>query len=146
MSNHHFTEEENKAWLASLPKKSVAVKVIIKSNSNNILLVNPIYKKGWQLPGGGVEPNEEPKEAAVRELTEELGLDIDATKLKLIDSVFRREHDNLILIYEYVARINESEMFTPEPKELEGYKFETMDKVAAQISGYYGDFWDTYNT
>ena len=146
MSNHHFTEEENKAWLAGLPKKSVAVKVIVKSNANNILLVNPTYKKGWQLPGGGIEPNEEPKEAAVRELAEELGLSINIDKLKLIDSVFRREPDNLILLYEYADTIDETKILTPDEEELEGYKFEIIDKVANQLSEYYEDFWNSYTT
>jgi len=52
----HFTKQQNKEWLAGLPKKSLAVKVIVRSTQGNVLLVKPTYKKSWQLPGGGVEP------------------------------------------------------------------------------------------
>ena len=33
------------------------------------------YKAAWQMPQGGVEKNEDPREAAVRELWEETGVD-----------------------------------------------------------------------
>lgn len=39
----------------------------------------------WVLPGGGVEPNETPEEAAVREVQEETGLDIRIQRLLFVD-------------------------------------------------------------
>lgn len=140
--HHHFSEEENKKWLAELPKKSIAIKVIIKSEQGNILLVKPNYKPTWQFPGGGVESFEDPKDAAVRELAEELGLRIRRDDLQLIDSVLRKEHDNLILIYNYTSSISEDIELRYQEDELEGHKFEKPDKVTEQISDYYRDFWE----
>jgi len=39
------------------------------------------FKGGWEFPGGKIEDNENPKEALVREIKEELGVDIDVHDL-----------------------------------------------------------------
>lgn len=50
-------------------------------NSVGILLVHHNYgQKFWSLPGGAVEPGEEPKETVLREVLEETGLSIKITR------------------------------------------------------------------
>lgn len=47
---------------------------------------------GWTLPGGGIEPGEDPKVTAKREVLEETGLEARIGKLVGVDSrVFTRE-------------------------------------------------------
>ena len=45
------------AWLAEgnakQARKRLAAKVIIRDQTDRILLVNPTYKKYWDLPGDG---------------------------------------------------------------------------------------------
>lgn len=144
MAKYYFNEKENADWLAKLPKKSIAAKVIIKSDTGNVLLVKPNYKEAWQLPGGGIEAGEEPKEGLLRELKEELGLVADKANLKLLDTVFRQKHDNLILVYEYVVELNENEELHYLQEELDGYKFEDPKKVALQLSDYWQIFCQNY--
>lgn len=43
-------------------------------SNDRLLLVKPTYKDGWNLPGGGVDAGETPREACVREVREELGI------------------------------------------------------------------------
>nr|MDT0660634.1 NUDIX hydrolase [Micromonospora sp. DSM 115978] len=80
------------AWHAHLaegnakqPRKRVGADVLIRNDRDEILLVNPSYKPGWDLPGGMVEANEAPHLAAERELREELGLDISVGPLLVVD-------------------------------------------------------------
>lgn len=43
---------------------------------------SPVFAPGaWHLPGGGIDPGEQPDEALARELHEEVNLDIVATRL-----------------------------------------------------------------
>ncbi|MGH3611474.1 MAG: NUDIX domain-containing protein [Pseudonocardia sp.] len=55
-------------------RKRVAADVFIRDIEGRVLLVNPTYKQGWDLPGGMVEANESPTDGALRELAEELEL------------------------------------------------------------------------
>ncbi|MES2215871.1 MAG: NUDIX domain-containing protein [Patescibacteria group bacterium] len=46
----------------------------------------------WKLPGGRSEGEETPEECAVREIEEELGLEIDIDELKMLDQQDKRNH------------------------------------------------------
>lgn len=51
------------------------------------LLVEPVYKDYWELVGGCVEENESPRQAARREVSEELGQPIAPGRLLVVDWV-----------------------------------------------------------
>jgi len=51
---------------------------------------------GWTLPGGGIDPGEHPEQAAVREVREETGYDVELDELLGIDSVVFRSADRVI--------------------------------------------------
>lgn len=54
----------------------ISVKAIVKDNTGRVLLGRE--KDGsWELPGGGMEHGESPKEALAREVTEETGFKAD---------------------------------------------------------------------
>ena len=50
--------------------------------SNQLLLVQTSYRRGYGLPGGGIQAGEDARDAAVRELQEELGLVIESSWLQ----------------------------------------------------------------
>jgi 8-oxo-dGTP diphosphatase len=46
-------------------------------HDDRILLVFDRFRQSWELPGGRIDPGETPRQAAVRELREETGLQIE---------------------------------------------------------------------
>jgi ADP-ribose pyrophosphatase YjhB (NUDIX family) len=143
MTRQH-TDEETKRWLDEFPKKGVNVKLVIKSDKGNVLLVKPNYKKTWQFPGGGVEAHEEPTEGLVREVGEELGMDITTEHLSLAGTAFRRDYDHLFLIYEFTDVLNEDTKLRALDDEIEGYGFVSPHEVGPLLSEYYDEFWQIY--
>jgi len=75
----------SKAFTESLPKKRMAAGCLFLDEQGNVLMVKPTYKPGWELPGGGVEHNESPKQCCQREIQEEIGLRRKIGDLLVVD-------------------------------------------------------------
>jgi 8-oxo-dGTP pyrophosphatase MutT (NUDIX family) len=77
------------AWLAegnaAQARKRIAAKGVIRDEDGRFLLVNPTYKEHWDLPGGMVDANESPSDALVREVAEELGIEVRVNRLLALD-------------------------------------------------------------
>jgi 8-oxo-dGTP diphosphatase len=87
-------ERDPEAWQAHLAegnakqaRKRVSVDVLLRDEQGRILLVDPKYKPGWDMPGGMVEANEPLPDALRRELLEELGLSVHVGDLLCVDWV-----------------------------------------------------------
>ena len=62
-------------YVASLARKRITATAFFRDEEGRVLLVNPVYKPAWDLPGGAAEADESPHAACRREVAEELGLD-----------------------------------------------------------------------
>jgi ADP-ribose pyrophosphatase YjhB (NUDIX family) len=71
------------------PLFQVFAAAVIFDQNNKILLVKSTYQRfhPWGLPGGGLEYGEHPEEAVVREVWEEMSLEICIEKLLLVSSL-----------------------------------------------------------
>lgn len=77
-----------------------AAGVLFRDQHGRVLLVKPSYKDGWEIPGGYVEHGESPLAAALREVREELGADLEVTDLLVLDwAPHPAEGDKLLVIF-----------------------------------------------
>lgn len=81
----------------TIPRHRLAVATMVLNKNNQILLVKS-YTRGWEFPGGYVEEGESLMAAAIREVKEESGIDIEVTKLFGIDQ--NVENSTCIVIFE----------------------------------------------
>jgi 8-oxo-dGTP diphosphatase len=66
-------------------RKRLAAGALIRNHQGEILIVKPIYRDGWLIPGGAVEAGESPLVACTREVREELGLQLVIRRLLCIE-------------------------------------------------------------
>ena len=68
-----------------LPTKRVIGHALIRDREGRVLLLETRYKHDWELPGGVIEPGEPPRRGAAREITEELGIEVEIGQPALVD-------------------------------------------------------------
>ncbi len=68
----------------------------------------------WEFPGGKVEPDEDPRDALVRELAEEIG--VTATAGAIVEATFHRYPSKSVLLLFYEAHLAPG---SPEPRALD---------------------------
>ena len=114
----------------------LVVAVALQAKNGRILMQRrPRHKHHgglWEFPGGKVEPSENPDEALIREIQEELGIDILPDHLTPM--VFAREsagdRDKPIVILLYTCRIWEGDPVSQEGCEVDWFSSEEIKKLA----------------
>jgi 8-oxo-dGTP pyrophosphatase MutT (NUDIX family) len=130
-------------YLASLNRKRIAATSFIRDGEGQVLLVDPVYKPGWELPGGAVEADESPYAACRREVLEELGLDRPPGRVLAVDWVPARVSEPAgTVISEAVTVIYDSGVLSPEEAgriafadgELAAFEFVTREEAVQRVS------------
>lgn len=73
--------------------KSVATTVIVSPEQKILILQRGKATSGsglWNFPGGGIEPGEAAKDAAIREVKEEANLTLDPKKVEFLGVLYAR--------------------------------------------------------
>ncbi|GAB3070176.1 hypothetical protein GCM10027053_38310 [Intrasporangium mesophilum] len=70
---------------STLPTKRAIAQGVLRSPDGEVLLCELVYKREWDLPGGVVDRHESPAACVVRELREELDLQVSVRALLAVN-------------------------------------------------------------
>jgi 8-oxo-dGTP pyrophosphatase MutT (NUDIX family) len=114
----------NDAFYASLHRRRVGAGVLFVNEQGWPLVVEPTYKPTWEIPGGAVEAGEDPRTCALREVREELGIEIGLGRMLVIDhkSELMPRGDSTMIIYDGGVLTNPSSIRLNE-EELRSFRF-----------------------
>ena len=70
--------------MADVQQRVGAYAVVV--DEGRVLLAHWTTRRIWTVPGGGIDPGEDPRDATVREVREETGYHVDLDELLGIDS------------------------------------------------------------
>jgi 8-oxo-dGTP diphosphatase len=109
----------------SFARPRVAAGVLFFDEHDRVLLVVPSYKDYRDIPGGYVEHGETPREAAIREVQEELAITPPIGRLIVADwAPNQTEGDKLLFIFDGgILTTDYLERIRLDPEELTSYEF-----------------------
>ena len=131
-----FSKQETNEWLERRATKKSSSAVVFRNTENQWLLLQLTYKEGLGLPGGNAEKNESPSECAIREVKEEIGLDINLGRLLLVHYIFREKYDSESIQFYFDGGTLSDEQISKiilQEDEIEEYFFIDENKVSEKM-------------
>ena len=104
--------------------------VILENAHGEALVLKANYKKYWSFPGGWVDDEQTPPEAAARELAEEAGISLEPASLTFAYLVNRRSE--LMQTYQFIFRAEQT--YDEQPLSLQASEIDEAQFVSkAQV-------------
>lgn len=129
----------NKLLNARMPRKRLIAQGILRTDGDRIALCQLTYKKDWDLPGGIVDPGESPAHCVVREVKEELGLDVAVSSLLAVNWLppYRGWDDALLCLFD-LGHVPEDflERASLEAREIKAVHWADAATVAERVAPY----------
>lgn len=101
------------------------------------LLVEPVYKDYWEIVGGSVDADESPRQAAAREVKEELGKTLAPGRLLVVDWVPPRpgRTEGVMFVFDggTLDELGTAGIRLP-PEELRGWAWCTEEQIGERMS------------
>lgn len=118
--------------MSTIPTHQLAAAVLVRDHAGRMLMVRTDYRDGLVLPGGVVEFGESPLAAAEREVREETGLVVAATRMLVVEHLRRGDGlTGLRFIFD-VPRIPADAPLTPQESEVAELLWLELDEAVAR--------------
>ncbi|GHO97994.1 hypothetical protein KSF_080420 [Reticulibacter mediterranei] len=115
----------------------MAASAIFRNEKGNLLLVKPTYRTYWLFPGGSVEDNESPRTTCIREVKEELGIDIPSPRSLGMDYLSEENEETECLQFAfYCGTLSAAQIAAIKlpARELSEFRFLPLDEVLPILS------------
>lgn len=122
-----------------LPRKRAITQMLIRDREGRVLLCQLTYKQDWDLPGGVVEVGESLRDAASREVEEELALLIPTGELLLTDWLppWRGWDDAVCLVWDGgVHDVSILDSVVKQAREIKDVRFCTPEEVRERATDF----------
>ncbi|MEU6866799.1 NUDIX hydrolase [Streptomyces sp. NPDC046876] len=115
-------------------KATASAAAIVRDEEGRVLIVNPVYKERWNLPGGHVDEGELPTAAVRRELREEVGLDVEIGDLLVTAWVTRPEGSHVFYVFDGPQLTPEQQQgITLQDSEIGEYRFSLPEDISPDM-------------
>lgn len=120
------------AWSKTLDRRVSSAAIIFENTQGQVLIVKANYKAYWTFPGGIIDKGETPKEAALREASEEVGIHVNPEELEFAGVVTRRSEVAQTYQFLFKARLTKAmvDHIVLQKSELDEYALVTRADVA----------------
>jgi len=116
-----------------MARPRVAAGALFLDDSGRVLLVHPVYKAHWDIPGGYVEPGESPLQACRREVHEELAITPTVGALLAVDwAPVEGEGDKLLFIFDG-GTLDPTAVPQPHAGEISGWSFVSIRDLGKHV-------------
>jgi|GEM_PF-1952941 len=116
----------------------VTQKVLLVKDAT-VLITRDSRDEVWELPGGRLNAGENPKEGVVREVQEELGVEVDIKEVVYINQFTHSADNSLALVVVYVAHMKDVQQeFVVDP--IEVAQMQWVDSTTWSEYKYYPEY------
>lgn len=130
--------DTKKKWLKSLHSRVSSGAMILENSAGQVLIVKANYKPYWTFPGGIIDQKETPREGAIRETYEEVGILLDPEKVDFVAVVNRKSDFADTYQFIFKAKLTKSmvDAIILQEAEIDAYALVTKTQVLSGDKNY----------
>ncbi len=135
-----YSSEDTKKFLRDRVARPGGSAVVASTSDGKVLLVKAYYKNYWSFPGGWIESDQTPLDAAIQEFKEEIGIDIKRESLSLLFMLNRQSE--IMQSYQFIFKtstIITKDMMTEvhlQEDEITDFKLATREEILENLDDY----------